>query len=196
MGIHTVAPRVGRWLQDLLSAVKLFILAFIVCTGFAALGGHLRIPRTGNLDVSTSFKGTSSSGYNIGTALLDAVFSFGGYDNLNMVPLPSSLCIQIAPYTDQLIGDRYCQKSKTQTAPCALLYQLPWVVSLFSICWLISPTYVPLPSSYNAVLNTNANEDSSPAFQEKNSSPQTSPSQPRYSKTSMVNLQERKLFLR
>lgn len=89
MGIHTVTPRVGRWLQDFLSAVKLFILAFIVCTGFAALGGHLRIPRTGNLDVSTSFKGTSSSGYNIGTALLDAVFSFGGYDNLNMVrPFP------------------------------------------------------------------------------------------------------------
>ncbi|ODM22473.1 hypothetical protein SI65_00061 [Aspergillus cristatus] len=85
VGIHTVTPRVGRWLQDLLSAVKLFILSFIVCTGFAALGGHLRIPRTGNLDVSTSFKGTSSSGYNIGTALLDAIFSFAGYDNLNMV---------------------------------------------------------------------------------------------------------------
>lgn len=94
VGIHTVTPRLGRWLQDLLSAVKLFILAFIVCTGFAALGGHLRIPRTGNLDVATSFKGTSSSGYNIGSALMDAIFSFGGYDNLNMVRLFS--CTQIA----------------------------------------------------------------------------------------------------
>lgn len=92
VGIHTVTPRLGRWLQDILSAVKLFILAFIVCTGFAAFGGHLRIPRTGNLDVATSFKGTSSSGYNIGTALLDATFSFAGYDNLNMVSFsPSSL---------------------------------------------------------------------------------------------------------
>lgn len=85
MGIHTVAPRVGRGLQDILSAVKLFILAFIVCTGFAALGGHLHVPRPDNLDILNSFRGTSNSGYNIGTALLDAIFSFQGYDNLNMV---------------------------------------------------------------------------------------------------------------
>ena len=78
VGIHTVAPRLGRWLQDLLSAVKLSILAFIVCTGFAAFSGHLRISPTGNLDVATSFRGTSNNGYSIGTALLNAIFSFGG----------------------------------------------------------------------------------------------------------------------
>ncbi|KAJ5633849.1 hypothetical protein N7528_001691 [Penicillium herquei] len=80
---HAVAPRVGRALQDVLSAVKLFILFFIVCTGFAALGGHLRVPKPDNLSASVSFKGTSSSGYNIGTALLDCIFSYQGYDNLN-----------------------------------------------------------------------------------------------------------------
>ncbi|CAG7916669.1 unnamed protein product [Penicillium olsonii] len=85
VGIHTFVPRVGRHLQDMMSAVKLFILFFIVCTGFAALGGHLKVPRTHNFDVSTSFQGTSNNGYNIGTALLDAIFSFQGYDNLNMV---------------------------------------------------------------------------------------------------------------
>lgn len=85
VGIHTVAPRVGRGLQDVLSIVKLFTLFFIVCTGFAALGGHLRVPKPDNLSVSSSFRGTSSSGYNIGTALLDAIFSFQGYDNLNAV---------------------------------------------------------------------------------------------------------------
>ncbi|KAJ5987225.1 hypothetical protein N7451_011590 [Penicillium sp. IBT 35674x] len=82
---HAVAPRVGRGLQDILGFVKLFILFFIVCTGFAALGGHLKVPKPNNLEVSTSFKGTSSSGYNIGTALLDAIFSYQGYDNLNAV---------------------------------------------------------------------------------------------------------------
>lgn len=82
---HTVAPRVGRALQDVLSAVKLFILFFIVCTGFAALGGHLRVPQPDNLSVSQSFRGTSSSGYGIGTALLNAIFSYQGYDNLNAV---------------------------------------------------------------------------------------------------------------
>lgn len=82
---HAVAPRIGRGLQDLLSGVKLFILFFIVCTGFAALGGHLNVPKPNNLDASVSFKGTSNSGYNIGTALLDCIFSYQGYDNLNTV---------------------------------------------------------------------------------------------------------------
>ncbi|KAJ5224731.1 uncharacterized protein N7469_008234 [Penicillium citrinum] len=85
VGLHTILPRVGRGLQDALSIVKLFTLFFIVCTGFAALGGHLRVPKPDNLSASSSFKGTSSSGYSIGTALLDAIFSFQGYDNLNAV---------------------------------------------------------------------------------------------------------------
>ncbi|KAJ5771237.1 uncharacterized protein N7511_003288, partial [Penicillium nucicola] len=85
VGIHIVVPRVGRGLQDAMSAVKLFILFFIVCTGFAALGGHLNIPNPHNFDLSTSFQGTSNNGYNIGMALLDAIFSFQGYDNMNMV---------------------------------------------------------------------------------------------------------------
>lgn len=85
VGLHTIAPRAGRGLQDLLSAVKLFTLLFIVCTGFAALAGHRRVPDPHNFDIHTSFKGTSNSGYNIGTALLDAIFSFQGYDNVNAV---------------------------------------------------------------------------------------------------------------
>ncbi|KAF2725396.1 methionine permease [Polychaeton citri CBS 116435] len=82
VGVHIVWPRLGRALQDLLSVVKLFTLFFIVCTGFAALAGHRRIPDPHNFDVATSFKGTSDSGYNIGTALLNAIFAYGGYDNV------------------------------------------------------------------------------------------------------------------
>ncbi|KAJ5166930.1 uncharacterized protein N7482_005711 [Penicillium canariense] len=85
VGVHSIAPRVGRKLQDVLGALKLFILLFIVCTGFAALGGHVRGDKPHNFDISTSFKGTSNNGYNIGTALLDAIFSFQGYDNVNAV---------------------------------------------------------------------------------------------------------------
>lgn len=75
----------GRLLQDILSLVKLFILLFIVCTGFAALAGHLKVPDPKNLNISTSFRGTSSSCYDIGTALLSGTFSFQGYDNVNAV---------------------------------------------------------------------------------------------------------------
>lgn len=85
IGLHAVAPRIGRGLQDILGAVKLFTLLFIVCTGFAALGGHLTIPNPNNFDIHTSFQGTSSNGYNIGTAILNAIFSFQGYDNVNAV---------------------------------------------------------------------------------------------------------------
>lgn len=83
VGMHTVTPRVGRALQDLLSAVKLFTLAFIVCCGFAALGGHLKVENPGNF--SNAFQGTSNNGYNIGSAILNVIFSFQGYDNVNAV---------------------------------------------------------------------------------------------------------------
>ncbi|PWY89224.1 amino acid transporter [Aspergillus heteromorphus CBS 117.55] len=85
VGVHTIAPRIGLALQNVLSMVKLFTLMFIVCTGFAALAGHLRIPNPHNFDIKTSFEGTSNSGYNIGTALLDTIFSYQGYDNANAV---------------------------------------------------------------------------------------------------------------
>ncbi|KAK7433025.1 hypothetical protein QQZ08_000498 [Neonectria magnoliae] len=83
VGMHTVIPKIGRALQDLLSAVKLFTLAFIVCCGFAALGGHLKVDKPGNF--SNAFEGTSNNGYNIGSAILNVIFSFQGYDNVNAV---------------------------------------------------------------------------------------------------------------
>jgi hypothetical protein len=48
--------------------------------GFAALGGHLNIPPPDNF--SNAFEGTSSDVYGISTALLNGIFSFGGYDNV------------------------------------------------------------------------------------------------------------------
>ncbi|KAH7359335.1 amino acid transporter [Plectosphaerella cucumerina] len=83
VAIHTVAPRWGRGLQDALAAVKLFVLFFIICCGFAALNGKLRIEKPDNF--ANAFAGTTNNGYNIGTAILNVIFSFGGYDNVNAV---------------------------------------------------------------------------------------------------------------
>ncbi|KAH7180132.1 methionine permease [Fusarium oxysporum] len=83
IGLHIVAPRIGRLLQDLFSAVKLFTLLFIVCCGFAALAGHLKIEKPDKF--SNAFQGTSRSGYSIGTAILNVMYSFQGYDNVNAV---------------------------------------------------------------------------------------------------------------
>ena len=52
-------------------------------TGFAALGGHLKIDNPHNF--SDAFSGTSSDVYSIATALLNGIFAFGGYDNVNAV---------------------------------------------------------------------------------------------------------------
>ncbi|KAI8662617.1 hypothetical protein LRP88_06830 [Fusarium phalaenopsidis] len=82
-GVHAVTPRIGRWISDLLSVVKIFTLFFIVCCGFAALGGHLKVDQPHNF--SNGFEGTSNNGYNIGTAILQVIFAFGGYDNINAV---------------------------------------------------------------------------------------------------------------
>ena len=83
VAMHTATPRAGRMLQDALSVIKLFTLLFIVCCGFAALGGHLNIPKPNNFE--NAFAGTSSNGYNIGTAIINVIFSFQGYDNVNAV---------------------------------------------------------------------------------------------------------------
>ncbi|KAK0386603.1 hypothetical protein NLU13_6438 [Sarocladium strictum] len=83
VGVHAVVPRLGRWLQDALAAIKLFVLFFIICCGFAALGGRLRIKKPHNF--TNAFEGTSSNGYDIGTALLNVIFSYQGYDNANSV---------------------------------------------------------------------------------------------------------------
>ncbi|GAB1216947.1 hypothetical protein ATERTT37_006168 [Aspergillus terreus] len=72
-------------MKDMLSAVKLFVLLFVVCSGFAALAGHRQVPDPHNFDISTSFEGTIKSGYSIGNALLNAIFAFHGYDNVNTV---------------------------------------------------------------------------------------------------------------
>lgn len=84
VAVHTVVPRIGRGLQDALSVVKLFTLFFIVCCGFAALGGHLKVENKPH-NFTNAFEGTSHNGYNIGSAILNVIFSFQGYDNVNAV---------------------------------------------------------------------------------------------------------------
>ncbi|KAK1976476.1 amino acid/polyamine transporter I [Colletotrichum cereale] len=102
VGLHTVAPRIGRRIQDMLSADKLFTLLFIVCCGVAALAGNLRVERPNNF--TNSFEDTSSSGYSIGTAILNVIFSFQGYDNVNAVGLQSSRAETQAPTNLIFVG--------------------------------------------------------------------------------------------
>jgi amino acid transporter len=57
--IHGLALNWGLRLQNLLGTIKLFILLLIIVSGFAALGGHLKIARPDNF--TNAFAGTTGS---------------------------------------------------------------------------------------------------------------------------------------
>ncbi len=82
--IHAFAVNWGLRLQNFLGIVKLLILLLIVCTGFAALAGHIRPevqPRPDNF--TNAFSGTTGSAYGVVTALYNVIWSYLGYSNAN-----------------------------------------------------------------------------------------------------------------
>ncbi|RDW75356.1 amino acid transporter-6 [Coleophoma cylindrospora] len=60
---------------------KLLILLLIIVSGFAALGGHIRIDKPDNF--SNAFEGTTGSAYGVVTALYNVIWSYIGYSNAN-----------------------------------------------------------------------------------------------------------------
>jgi amino acid transporter len=80
--LHSVLPKWGIRLFNLLGFFKVFILLFIVCAGFAALAGHRRIPNPHNFD--NAFRLEVGEGYGGGgayeyaTALLRIIYSYVG----------------------------------------------------------------------------------------------------------------------
>lgn len=79
--IHGFALKWGLRLQNFLGFVKLAILLIIVISGFAALGGALKVPNPHNFD--NAFEGTTGSSYGVVTALYNVIWSYIGYSNAN-----------------------------------------------------------------------------------------------------------------
>ncbi|KAG8853927.1 hypothetical protein FRB96_007936 [Tulasnella sp. 330] len=69
-------------LSNLLSAVKVITLLFIVVTGFVVLGGHTKVVGPGS-HFSQPFAGSSSNGNDLANALVNIHFAFSGYTNAN-----------------------------------------------------------------------------------------------------------------
>lgn len=80
--IHATALKWGIWLQNVLGAIKLFIVFIIIICGFVALGGHLKIPDDFN-NFSNAFEGTTSSSYGVVMSIYNVVWSYVGYSNAN-----------------------------------------------------------------------------------------------------------------
>jgi amino acid transporter len=87
--LHSVAPKWGIRLVNVLGVFKVVILLLIVFSGFAALAGRLRVPVPNNfhnafeLEVTDDYGGTGAYGY--ANALLNVVYSYKGWENANYV---------------------------------------------------------------------------------------------------------------
>ncbi|KAH9904316.1 amino acid/polyamine transporter I [Xylariomycetidae sp. FL2044] len=89
IGLHSLLPKWGLRLVNVLGVFKVVILLLIVFSGFAALAGHLRVPPPHNFDNSFAIEVTESYGgqgaYGYATALLRIVYSYKGWENANYV---------------------------------------------------------------------------------------------------------------
>ncbi|KAL2259540.1 hypothetical protein VTK26DRAFT_6764 [Humicola hyalothermophila] len=87
--LHSVAPKWGIRLFNVLGVFKVVVLLFIVFSGFAALAGRKLVPDPHNFD--NAFAIESGEGYGGGgayaysNALLNIVYSFKGWENANYV---------------------------------------------------------------------------------------------------------------
>jgi amino acid transporter len=79
--VHGLALKWGLRLQNLLGIIKLLIVVLIVVSGWAALGGALKIKKPDNF--TNAFEGTTGSAYGVVTALYNVIWSFLGYSNAN-----------------------------------------------------------------------------------------------------------------
>ena len=89
VALHSMLPKWGIRLVNVLGVFKVVILLFIVFAGFAALAGHRLVDNPHNFD--NAFRIEEGDGYGNGgaygyaTALLRIVYSYKGWENANYV---------------------------------------------------------------------------------------------------------------
>ncbi|CAO2649954.1 Nn.00g012460.m01.CDS01 [Neocucurbitaria sp. VM-36] len=102
-----------RWsirLMNLISAIKLIILLFIVITGFVVLGGGTRVenPRR---NFQNSFDGITNNGNDIVNALVSINFAYLGYENafnvVNEIKNPFQSLKRVAPISLIIVSILY-----------------------------------------------------------------------------------------
>jgi amino acid transporter len=89
VGLHSVAPKWGIRLFNVLGVFKVFILLFIIFSGFAAIAGHLKVPQPHNFDNAFALEVGENYGgggaYQYCQALLRIIYSYKGWENANYV---------------------------------------------------------------------------------------------------------------
>jgi amino acid transporter len=87
--LHSLLPKWGMRLVNVLGVFKVVILLLIIFSGFAALAGHRLVPDPHNFDEPFKFhlgEGWGSGGaYAYAQALLRVIYSYKGWENANYV---------------------------------------------------------------------------------------------------------------
>jgi len=90
--LHTFSPKAGVWLMNGLGWLKVFILLFIVVTGWVVLSGRIESIPDPHRSFRNAFAGSSHSSSNYATALFKVINSYVGWSNaayvLNEVKRP------------------------------------------------------------------------------------------------------------
>ncbi|KAF4571205.1 hypothetical protein EYR36_008534 [Pleurotus pulmonarius] len=77
--VHGTTLKWGLRLQNVLGSLKIFILVFIIVSGWVALGGHLKVEKPHNFN----FSGTTSSASSFCLSLYNVIWSYIGFSNVN-----------------------------------------------------------------------------------------------------------------
>lgn len=87
--VHSVFPKCGIRLFNVLGVFKVISLLFVIFSGFAALAGRRRVPNYRNFDNAFSIQDGDGYGgggvYAYSTALLNIIFSYQGWEGANYV---------------------------------------------------------------------------------------------------------------
>ncbi|RCK59160.1 High-affinity methionine permease [Candida viswanathii] len=84
--LHMKYPKQGSNLFNFLGIFKILILVLIIFIGVLAFGGFLNLQPTDNFkDIWAFHEGTKPSIYSISVALLEVIYSFKGWENVNYV---------------------------------------------------------------------------------------------------------------
>ncbi|KAL6306436.1 amino acid transporter [Sparassis latifolia] len=82
--LHGLTPRLGILIMNILSVFKIFILLFIVVTGWVVLSGRTRV-KDPHANFRNAFAGSSHSSYEYATATFKVLFAYAGWSNVNYV---------------------------------------------------------------------------------------------------------------
>lgn len=83
--LHAIFPKTGTRLMNILGIFKIVLILVIIFAGFAALGGHLKVPKPNNF--AHPFENSSTDAYDYVIALNFVNFSYSGWQTANYVCL-------------------------------------------------------------------------------------------------------------